>query len=429
MSALSFPAGHRPRYENFEIKAVSDETIREGGERAPFGADNHRKLRLIEAITGAGVTDIDVGSGLDEAAFVRNVLDAKHIMGRIPAAAQFSFNLTLKTWEPLIETLERDLPPEYRDEIYVSVGMIEIDSHNCLFERVVDRLRGIGVHRFRSSLLNAFSTTIDEQKYEHLGTQIERCRAQGIELIRINDSVGTLLPEATAVLAANLVHDNPDITFYLHGHNDYGIGTANSLMSVFHGFQMVEGGVAGVGNRAGLPEIESIAAVFARNSITVADGELNLDGLVRAAQLSEETYMAVPDPYRAISGFLVRNENAGIVNVPDYLGVTRDVDYFLNRIGLFPNYIRQILIESGVDADAVSDPGFLDAVYSHLATQMDEMYARKRVDYDALAAQIQDFYSDLVRLEHVQLAAMDVLGRRGLRTVAGATGPEERMSA
>ncbi|MDP0396996.1 2-isopropylmalate synthase [Tsukamurella strandjordii] len=427
MSALSFPTGHQARYEDFEIKAISDETIREGGERAPFGAGDDRKLRLIEAITAAGVTDIDVGSGLEEARFVRSVLDSQHLMGRIPASAQFSFNLTLKTWEPLIATLERDLPLEYRDRIYVSLGMIEIDSQQHLFERVVDRLRGIGIRRFRSSLLNAFSTTVDEHEYQHLMAQIDRCRAQGIELIRINDSVGTLVPDTTAILAANLVRDNPDITFYLHGHNDFGIGTANSLTSVFHGFQMVEGGVAGVGNRAGLPEIESIAAIFQRNSITVADGELDLGGLAHAARLAEHTYLAAPDPYRAVSGFLVQNENAGIVNVPDYLGVSRDVDYFINKIGLFPTYIKQILIESGMNELTASDPALVDAVYQRLSARMDALYDRKRDEYDELAARIRGLYDDMIRLEDVPLAALDVLATRGQQITGASTA--ERVPA
>jgi 2-isopropylmalate synthase len=408
---LSFPAGHQPRYENFSIRAISDETLREGGERAPFGADDGRKARLIEAITQAGVTDIDVGSGITEASFVRSVLDAKHLMGRIPEQAGFSFNLTLKTWEPLCEQLEQQLPRTYLGDIYVSIGMIEIDSEDGLFEKVVDRLRSIGVTKLRSSLLNAFSSTVDDVKYAHLNDQIERCRQQGISLIRINDSVGTLMPDATAVLAANLVHDNPDVTFYLHGHNDRGLGTANSLMSVFHGFQMIEGGVAGVGNRAGLAELESIAAVFAENNITVDAGALDLDKLSAAARLSEQTFLAAPDPYRAVSGFLVENENAGIVNVPDYLGVSRSVRYFLNRIGLFPTYIRQILAEAGMSPETLASEVFIDEVYEELASRMDELYERKRAEYEQLSRRIEEFYGDMVRLDDVQTCALEVMGR------------------
>lgn len=61
---LSFPQNHTPRYTNFSIKAISDETIREGGERALFGASNADKIKLVEKITNSGITDIDVGSGL-----------------------------------------------------------------------------------------------------------------------------------------------------------------------------------------------------------------------------------------------------------------------------------------------------------------------------------------------------------------------------
>lgn len=408
---LSFPEGHQPRYRDFSIRAISDETLREGGERAPFGADDARKARLIEAITDAGVTDIDVGSGITEAAFVRSVLDAKHLMGRIPERAGFSFNLTLKTWEPLCDQLEQQLPRDYLADIYVSIGMIEIDSAHKLFERVVERLRGIGVTKLRSSLLNAFGSTVGESEYRHLTDQIERCRQQGISLIRINDSVGTLMPDATAVLASNLVRDNPDVTFYLHGHNDRGIGTANSLVSVFHGFQMIEGGVAGTGNRAGLAELESIASVFAENNITVDAAPLDIDKLSVAARLAEKTFLAAPDPYRAVSGFLVRNENAGIVNVPDYLGVTREVDYFLNRIGLFPAYIRQILAEAGMSAETLADDAFVEAVYAELATRMDRLYERKRAQYERISREVEDFYDDIVRLDEVQICALEVLGR------------------
>jgi 2-isopropylmalate synthase len=399
------------RYQDFAIRAISDETLREGGERAPFGADDGRKTRLIEAITDAGVTDIDVGSGITEASFVRSILDAKHLMGRIPERAEFSFNLTLKTWEPLCEQLAEHLPRTYLEDIYVSIGMIEIDSEHKLFERVVERLRSIGVTKLRSSLLNAFSSTVDEDKYQHLNDQIERCRQQGISLIRINDSVGTLMPDATAVLASNLVRDNPDVTFYLHGHNDRGLGTANSLMSVFHGFQMIEGGVAGVGNRAGLAELESIASVFADNNITVDAAELDVEKLSAAARLSEKTFLAAPDPYRAVSGFLVENENAGIVNVPDYLGVARPVDYFLNRIGLFPTYIKQILAEAGMSSEALDDDAFIDEVYTELANRMDRLYEHKRTEYEGIARQVEDFYQDMVRLDDVQTCALEVMRR------------------
>lgn len=405
---LQFPSGHETRYSNFTITAISDETIREGGERALYGAADADKIRLVEELSQAGVKDIDVGSGIDEANFLRKLLVTQSAVGSITADTTFSFNMTLKTWEPLIERLAQDVPRSLLERIYVSIGMIEIDSENELFEHVASRLRGIGVGHLRASLLNAFSTVVDEEKYEHLMRQIERVRRQGVSLIRINDSVGTLFPDSTAILAANLVRDNPDITFYLHSHNDRGLGTANSLTSVMNGFQMIEGGVASAGNRAGLGQIEALAKIFEENDITVASGPLDVDRLARAARLSEETYLTVPDPYRPISGFLVENENAGIVNVPDYLGVERSVDYFLNRIGLFPAYLRQILLEQGFTSETLTDD-VVQAVFRELQGRFERQYATKHAEFRRLRAAIDEFYDDIVRLDEVVETAKRVL--------------------
>lgn len=405
---LRFPSHHSPRYHDFSIKTISDETIREGGERALYGASDVDKIRLVEKLSQAGIKDIDVGSGMHEANFLRQLLLIQETSDAITDDTTFSFNLTLKTWEPLVERLEQDVPRSMLGRIYVSIGMIEIQSEKKLFEHVADRLYSIGVGRLRSSLLNAFSTEIEEGKYEHLISQIDRARQVGISLIRINDSVGTLYPDSIAVLAANLVHDNPDVDFYLHGHNDRGLGTANSMVSVLHGFQIIEGGVAGVGNRAGLAELEAITRMFDENNITVDSGPVDVPRVADAARFSEQLYLTVPTPYRPVSGFLVSNENAGIVNVPDYLGVSRQVDYFLNRIGLFPTYLRQILVEGGINEAALT-PEIISEVYERMQVRFDRQYTTKLAEYEQLTAQIRDFHDDIVRLPEIVETAKRVL--------------------
>lgn len=131
--------------------------------------------------------------------------------------------------------------------------------------------------------------------------------------------------------------------------------------------------MAGVGNRAGLAEIESIAAIFEDNKITVDSAELDLEGIYDAARFSEKAYLTVPSPYRPMSGILVQNENAGIVNVPDYLGFSRDVKYFINEIGLFPTYLKQILAENGVPEHRVTDD-LASKVYDRLSHEMTDTY-------------------------------------------------------
>ncbi|GAA3391118.1 hypothetical protein [Streptomyces roseoviridis] len=411
--ALHMPADHQPRYSDFNLTGLSDETMREGGERALFGADDDLKLQLIEALANAGIRDIDLGSGLTEPAFLRRVLDSKYLLGRIPEDTQFVFNLTLKTWEPLSEAL-KVVPREYLSRIQVSLGMVEYKQEERLLERAHEKLTSIGVGSFRSSILNAFSHEIDEERYAFINEQIERVRRLGINLVRVNDSIGTLLPHATGILAANLVRDNPDVTFYLHAHDDIGLGLANSLASVFNGFSMVEGGVAGFGNRAGLANVEVMSHIFADRRITVGGRTLDSKKLSEVAHLAERVFMALPNVYRPISGLLTQTENAGIVNVPDYLGVTREVEYFLNPIGLFPVTVGQILGNAGMPEEITSDEKFLAAVCDRIKNYMEkDLYERKRAHFEELVRQVHEFYADFVRLDDVQTTALEVLQEQG----------------
>jgi 2-isopropylmalate synthase len=401
-----------PRYTDFEITGISDETMREGGERALYGAADNDKLQLIEALTDGGLRDIDLGSGLTEPRFLLRCLHAQHMLGRIPQDTQFVFNLTLKTWKPLSKALEV-IPRDYLAKIQVSLGMVEHRQEEKLLERVHEHLSALGVGSFRASILNAFSHEIEEQQYAFINEQIDRVRALGISLVRVNDSIGTLFPEATAILAANLVRDNPDTTFYLHSHDDRGLGLANSLASIFHGFQMIEGGVAGFGNRAGLANLEVTSQILSERGITVAGVELDTDKLSRAASLAEEVFMVLPNVYRPVSGMLVRNENAGIVNVPDYLGVSRPVDYFLNPIGTFPTTVAQVLENAGFPEHLTGDEEFLQSVAARLTDHMENtLYPAKRERFQELLRQVHQFYTDIVRLDAVHDAALDVLQER-----------------
>lgn len=96
---LTFPPNHTPRFTDFSIKAISDETIREGGERALFGASNADKLKLVEKITNSGITDIDVGSGIKEPEFVRQLLRAQDI-GDIPKFEDL-YNQIIDFYKPI----------------------------------------------------------------------------------------------------------------------------------------------------------------------------------------------------------------------------------------------------------------------------------------------------------------------------------------
>lgn len=120
------------------------------------------------------------------------------------------------------------------------------------------------------------------------------------------------------------------------------MGLQNALVSIYNGFNLIEGGFAGTGNRSGLPAIEILNFIFKEKSISINGKYLDSSLVLDAARLTERTFLSIPDLYRPISGHIVEQENMGVANIPSFLGAARDVPYFLNSIGLHDVTLQKI---------------------------------------------------------------------------------------
>lgn len=421
--ALSMPDGIKPRYQDFQLKGLLDETLREGAERCPFPVTPEAKIELARDILKTGVSDLVFGSGPDDpdviARLIAEVNDSNDRPNENWSAA---FILLLNCWEPVYERF-RSFPRELMGNLCISFGMIDHREDEGLFERVYDQFRALGVTRFRVSLLNSFAGgTIEEAKYAFICRQINRALAKGITTIRINDSLGEIYPEAMAILAANLVKDYPQVDFCLHAHDDKGLGLQNALVSVYYGFSLIEAAFSGFGNRSGLPAIEVLDLIFREKGIGI-DG-INLDGplITDIARKAEDTFFVVPHVYRPVSGRIVNWENLGVANIPDYLGAERRARKFLNDVGLHEKTVTRI-VRDGLPADAPADAPVeaavapvTEALREHMAAGV--AAARRR--YDGIVAEITRLYSDDVFFEEdaVRFAAGRVGAAAPLRVAS-----------
>lgn len=390
---MSFPADHSPRFSDFEIDGVLDETLREGSERCMFSVATGDKLPLIRSILKSGIKDLIFGSGPDDPADIAKVLCQLEKEGAL-SDQRFSFILLLNCFEPLMPQFEQ-FPETLKRYDTISFGMITHDSEGFLFERTVEAFRDMGFDSFRVSLLNNFGGDIDEETYQRICGQIDRTRALGIETVRLNDSLGTIYPEAMAILASNLRHDYPITNFCLHAHDDRGFGLQNALVSIYHGFNMIEGGFAEFGNRSGLPAIELLAQIFSEKSISLSKGTLDRAEMFNTARLAEKTFLVAPSLFRPTSGHIVDCENMGVTNIPDYLGSSSASRYFLNRIGLHEPTLERIFRDLGYkNEDDIAET--VVRFRTHLEEVMRETTIRKSFEYSSLSLLIQNFYDDNV---------------------------------
>ncbi|WP_338883155.1 hypothetical protein [Xenorhabdus sp. TH1] len=103
-------------------------------------------------------------------------------------------------------------------------------------------------------------------------------------------------------MATNLRHDYPLVNFCLHAHNDRGLGLQNALVSIYNGFNLIEGEFAGTGNKSGLPVIEILNFIFKEKSISINGKYLDSSLVLDAARLTERTFLSIPDFIRYAAG-------------------------------------------------------------------------------------------------------------------------------
>ncbi len=80
----------------------------------------------------------------------------------------------------------------------------------------------------------------------------------GAQRIRIADTVGILNPQSTKELFEDLSFAFPQIDFEFHGHNDFGMATANHAVALTSGASSASLTVNGLGERAGNGALEEV---------------------------------------------------------------------------------------------------------------------------------------------------------------------------
>lgn len=392
---LNMPNGFSPRYENFELYGFLDETMREGAERCPFSIPASEKVALARSILKTGVRDIIFGSGPDDPQNISDLISAAEYDPDLSGEWTLTFILLLNCWEPIFERFKA-FPDAQKDRVVISLAMLDYGKEEQLFEKVVDRFRAIGFTRFRVSLLNNFRNGVDEGAYRTLTDTIDRTVALGIDVVRINDSLGEIFPETLAILCANLRTQYPQLHFCLHAHDDRGLGLQNALTSIYHGFDVIESSFAGFGNRSGLPAVETLNEIFLEKKIAISGVEFDRAQLIQVGREVEKAFFAFPHVYRPTSGLIVNWENLGVANIPDYLGADRSARKFLNDVGLHPQTVGRLL----ENPDRLMEHEYdLPVVTNRLGELLRASYSDKRREFDEILGRLEAFYASGIVFE------------------------------
>ncbi|MBN2735804.1 MAG: hypothetical protein JXR70_02405 [Spirochaetales bacterium] len=144
--------------------------------------------------------------------------------------------------------------------------------------------KGIACNIYLETWSNGMIESLD-----YVYQMIDTLKNSSIKRFMLPDTLGILDPVATYEHMSKLVQRYPDLHFDYHGHNDYGLATANTLAAVRAGAKGVHCTINGMGERTGNTSLDEVA-------VGIRDF-LNMD-----IAINEKKLFSVSETVEAFSG-------------------------------------------------------------------------------------------------------------------------------
>ena len=352
-----------------------DTTLRDGEQTVGVVLTPADKLEIARGLAEAGVERIEAGFprvSEDDYRAVKLIADA---------------GLSAEIWG-FSRAVRADV--EALVELGVGASVIEspisdlkLSALGVSRETMLDRIRAAVSYAVESGIRVGYfgvdSTRAEPEFYDAAYTVAAEAGAAEVVVV---DTIGVAGPEAVGELVERtreLV--GPGIPIHFHGHNDFGLATANAVAAVRSGARWIHGTVNGMGERAGNANIAEVALALRA-----------LYGVETALDLAR--MRALAERVRALSGY--------------------ELEPWKPLVG--ENLFRR---ESGAVASQFHDPPSIEPYSSELVGVERSIVLGKKSGLDSIRIKCADLALDLPETAYADLLARVKqlgTGKRGLVT-------------
>jgi isopropylmalate/homocitrate/citramalate synthase len=284
-----------------------DTTLRDGEQTVGVVLDPEQKLEIARGLADLGVERIEAG-------FPRVSEEDFEAVRRIAEAG-----LSAEIWG-FSRAVRADV--EALVELGVQASVIECPISDLKLEALgVSREEMLG--RIREAVSFAagegirvayFGVDGSRADLEFFGAAYMTAVDAGAEEVVVVDTLGIATPEVVAMLVERTREWlGADVPVHFHGHNDFGLATANAIAAVRFGARWVHGTVNGMGERAGNANIGEVA--LALRALWGVETSLDLGRMRALAERVRELSGYELEPWKPLVGEnLFRRESGAVAS-------------------------------------------------------------------------------------------------------------------
>ncbi|MBU0762550.1 MAG: 2-isopropylmalate synthase [Candidatus Altiarchaeota archaeon] len=280
-----------------------DTTLRDGEQTPGVSLNAEDKLKIAKALDNLGIDIIEAGAAC--------VSDGER--ESIKAIAKEGLKAEVSSFARILKNdVDQALACEV-DSVFLVAPTSDLhikwklkSTQEEVLSKVTELTRYIKEHGAKVDLCCEDGSRTD---HDFLVKVLKTAEQAGADRFTVADTVGVLTPEMTAKLFEK-VTKHAKVPVGVHCHDDFGMGTANTLTAVKAGARCVDVAVNGLGERAGNTSLEEVAVAL--RLTTGHKFNLRIEGLTRLSKLVEKlTGIPVP-PNKAIVGENAFTHEAGI---------------------------------------------------------------------------------------------------------------------
>ena len=281
-----------------------DTTLRDGEQTVGVVLDPQQKLEIARLLDDLGVDRIEAG-------FPRVSQDdwdaVKLVAGAGLRAEVWGFSRAVAAdLEALVElgvqhaVIESPISDAKLDAIGV--------SREKMLDRITTAMRFAAENGIYAAFFGVDSTRAD---LDFIRQVYEASVEAGAREVAVVDTLGVAAPEAVHGLVGRMIQWLDGTPVHFHGHNDFGLATANAAAAVRAGATWIHGTINGMGERAGNANLGEVA--LALRALYGVESNLDLGRIREVSARVRELSGYELEPWKPVTGDTLFRRESGAV--------------------------------------------------------------------------------------------------------------------